>query len=62
VDLVMIASWEIWKVRNDKIFQGKNPCFSSWLSNFKNQCNLQSLRFKGDLRSSLFCAWLDAFS
>ena len=36
VDLVLIASWEIWKVRNDKIFQGKNPSFSSWLSNFKN--------------------------
>ena len=61
VDMVMIASWEIWKMRNGKIFHGKNPSFNTWLANFKNQCNLQLLRFRGDLRSS-FCAWLDAFS
>jgi hypothetical protein len=41
----MVASWEIWKVSNDKIFHGKNPSFSTLLSNFKNQCKLQSLRF-----------------
>lgn len=61
VDLVLIALWEIWKMRNDKIFRNITPRFQSWLFNFKNQCNLQLLRFKGDLRSS-FCAWLDAFS
>jgi hypothetical protein len=61
VDLVMIASWEIWKMGNGKIFHGKNPNFNTWLANFKNQCNLELLRFRGDLRSS-FCVWLDAFS
>jgi hypothetical protein len=61
VDLVMVAFWEIWKVSNDKIFHGKNPSFSTLLSNFKNQCKLQSLRFRGDMWCS-FCAWLDAFS
>jgi hypothetical protein len=34
---------------------------SSWLAKFKNQCYLQSVRFKDDLRLS-FCVWLDAFS
>jgi hypothetical protein len=32
-----------------------------WLHNFKNQCILQCVHFKDDLRSS-FCVWLDAFS
>jgi hypothetical protein len=57
----LIAAWELWNVRNDKVFQGRDPSPSVWLSNFKHQCNLQSVRFKDDLRSS-FCVWLDAFS
>jgi len=28
IEMVMIASWEIWKVRNKKIFHGKNPSSS----------------------------------
>jgi hypothetical protein len=38
-----------------------DPTPNIWLSNFKAQCSLQSVRFKDDLRSS-FCVWLDAFS
>ena len=57
----IIADWELWKLRNDKVFQRRDPNPSLWLSNFNNQCFLQSVRFKDDLRSS-FCVWLDAFS
>jgi hypothetical protein len=57
----LIAAWELWKVRNDEIFQRREPNVAVWLANFKNQCILQSVRFKEDLRSS-FCFWLDAFS
>jgi hypothetical protein len=57
----LIAAWELWKVRNDKVFQRRDPRPSVWLSNFKHQCILQPVRFKDDLRSS-FCVWLDAFS
>jgi len=60
-EATLIAAWELWKVRNDKVFQRRDPTPSLWLSNFINQCNLQSIRFKDDLRSS-FCVWLDAFS
>ena len=60
-EAALIAAWELWKVRNDKIFQRRAPSPSIWLSNFKQQCNLQSVRFKDNLRSS-FCVWLDAFS
>jgi hypothetical protein len=57
----LIVAWELWKVRNDKVFQRRDPSPSIWLSNFKHQCTLQSVRFKDDLRS-YFCVWLDAFS
>ena len=60
-ETVLIAAWELWKVRNDKVFQRHDPALPRWLGNFKSQCLLQSVRFKVDMRSS-FCVWLDAFS
>jgi hypothetical protein len=53
-EVALIAAWELWKVRNDKIFQRHDPLPATWLSNFKSQCLLQSVRFKVDLRLS-FC-------
>jgi hypothetical protein len=61
MEAAAIAAWELWKLRNDKVFQRRDPTLVLWLANFKSQCLLQSLRFKEDLRSS-FCFWLDAFS
>lgn len=60
-EAALIASWELWKLRNDKVFQRRNLSPSLWLSNLKSQCLLQSVRCKDDLRSA-FCVWLDAFS
>lgn len=60
-EATLIAAWELWKLRNDKVFQRRDSTPSIWLGNFKNQCILQSVRFKDDLRSS-FCVWLDSFS
>lgn len=53
--------WEIWKLRNDKVFNNGPAHIDVWFRNFKNHCLLQSLRFKDDLRSA-FCFWLDAYS
>jgi hypothetical protein len=61
MEISLIASWEIWKLRNRKVFDNVSPRFATWFSNFKNQCRLQSERFKVDDRSS-FCVWIDAFS
>jgi hypothetical protein len=60
-EVVLIAAWELWKLRNDKIFRARTPTPDTWFANFKNQCILQLVRFKDDLRSS-FCFWLDAIS
>ena len=61
-EATLIAAWKLWKMRNDKIFQRRQPSPSAWLANFKNQCLLQSIRFKDDLIRSSFRVWLDAFS
>lgn len=60
-EAMLIGAWELWKIRNDKVFQRHDPSVSRWLANFKSQSILQSVRFSDDLRSS-FCFWLDAFS
>jgi hypothetical protein len=60
-EAALITAWELWKMCNDKVFQRHKPSPTVWLSNFKNQCYLQFVRFKDDLRSS-FCVWLDTFS
>jgi len=54
-EATLIAAWELWKVRNDKVFARRDPTLALWWSNFKSQCLIQSVRFKDDLRSS-FCA------
>jgi len=61
VEAAMIATRELWKIRDDKVFERQNPSHAGWVCNFKKQGLLQSLRFKADLRST-FCFWLDAFS
>lgn len=33
----LIAAWELWKLRNNKIFHHKDPTLALWLANFKNQ-------------------------
>jgi hypothetical protein len=61
MEVVTIAAWEIWKIRNDRVFNNGQVHVNIWFANFKNKCLLQSLRFKDDLRSA-FCFWLDAYS
>jgi hypothetical protein len=40
MEVVIITAWEIWKIRNDKIFRNGTIHIDSWFRNFKNQCLL----------------------
>jgi hypothetical protein len=60
-EATMIAAWELWKIRNDQVFNRLQPSHQRWLQNFRSQGFLQSVRFSTDLRSA-FCFWLDASS
>jgi hypothetical protein len=61
LEMTLLAAWELWKLRNDKIFNRGNHSIARWFSNFQNQCYKHLVRFKADLRST-FRPWLDAFS
>ena len=43
MEVVTIAAWEIWKIRNDRVFNNGQVHVSIWFANFKNRCLLQSV-------------------
>jgi hypothetical protein len=47
-----IAAWEIWQIRNSKIFRGEPP-FHAWKINFASTVKLQLYRLK--IRGSRPC-------
>jgi hypothetical protein len=42
----IIGAWQIWKERNNLIFNRANPSFSSWKIGFLDEAALQSNRMK----------------
>jgi hypothetical protein len=48
----MLAAWELWKIRNDLIFNRHPPSRHRWFQNFKFQCTC--------LSSSNLFGWLVA--
>lgn len=59
IELFLIASWELWKVRNRLVFYGVQATFCRWLRNFKEEASLQANHLRDDDRR-LVCLWLDA--
>jgi len=58
MDIFLIASWEIWKLRNDKIFNQGIPTRTRWIFNIKKQVHLQLLRVKETLYPQIV-QWID---
>ena len=46
MEAFLIAAWEIWNLRNSKIFDNGRPTTRLWLHNFKQQAQLQLLRVR----------------
>ena len=46
MEVFLIAAWELWKLRNAIIFDGARCSFNLWIMRFKDQVQLQSLRFR----------------
>ena len=57
MEMVLIAAWEIWKLRNAIIFDGARCSLSLWTVRFKDQIKLQSLRFSHE-KEALVDSWL----
>jgi hypothetical protein len=58
MDLFMIATWCIWKERNDLVFNGKPPSPSAWEQRFMNEVRLHFCRFKPSFQR-VISQWLN---
>ena len=47
MEIFIMATWEIWKLRNSKIFDRRAPTIRLWVRNFKDQVILQLVRERG---------------
>ena len=50
MEIFIIAAWQIWKQRNNFIFDRGRPSFDSWKSSFFEEANLQAHRFSEQKR------------
>jgi hypothetical protein len=55
MEIALLASWNIWKERNNMYFQGVSPTMISWKARLKSDLLLLIHRTK----SSLHCHILD---
>jgi len=59
MEIFIIAAWEIWNLRNGKIFEGKPVNLQLWIVRFKDQVLLQLHRIREELRP-LVLQWLSS--
>jgi hypothetical protein len=59
VEIIILASWSIWIIRNRKIFEDQNPTFLAWKIVFKQELQLLSYRIKNKWDAP-FKAWLQS--
>ena len=56
-EVVYLAAWNIWLLRNGRIFRHERPSFAAWKRNFIHDVTLHSHRFKPSLKP-LLLAWV----
>ena len=59
MEIFIFAAWELWKLRNSKIFYQGRPTVSLWFRNFKSQVLLQLVRVREDQRPCII-QWLES--
>jgi hypothetical protein len=57
MEVVIVACWHIWLIRNAAIFRGKRPIFARWKASFIHDMYMLQYRIKAKFRPSLL-AWL----
>jgi hypothetical protein len=57
-EVVSLACWNIWKIRNAKIFENVQPRFATWRSNFIHDISLHAHRFKSD-KKQILMEWVN---
>jgi hypothetical protein len=59
MDAFIVATWEVWKLRNTVIFDAVQPSTQLWTWKFKDQFLLQLQRFRDD-RRLVISQWLES--
>jgi hypothetical protein len=57
MDIIILAAWGLWNVRNNKIFNNQRPTFQSWKSFFIHELHMLVFRMKKKYVQS-FKEWL----
>jgi hypothetical protein len=60
VEIIILAAWAIWIIRNRKSFEDQAPSLNAWKAVFKQELILLSYRMKKK-RSVAYKAWLELF-
>ena len=53
-EVVFIACWNIWTIRNGKVFRNERPSFNRWRSSFIHDISLMTHMIKSKFRDELF--------
>ena len=56
-EVIMLAYWNIWKQRNDKIFEAKKPSYAAWKREFIHDVSMLRHRIKAKHHAALL-AWI----
>jgi hypothetical protein len=57
-EVIILACWNIWKQRNNKIFKGMQPTFRNWKTGFITDVTLLKHRVK-ESSIGLLSSWID---
>jgi hypothetical protein len=61
IDIIVLATWSIWIVRNNKIFNNKRPSFAGWRAIFHEELRMLGHRIKNKFKEQFF-SWLEDFT
>ena len=57
-EIVYLAAWNVWLLRNGRIFRNERHSFAAWRRNFTHDITLLSHRFKPSLKP-LLLLWIN---
>lgn len=58
-EVVYLAAWNVWLIRNGKILRNERPTFAAWRCKFIHDISLLAHRFKSSARPALL-AWIES--
>jgi hypothetical protein len=61
MDIIVLATWSIWIVRNNKIFNNQRASFASWNAILHEELRMLGHRIKNNYKEHFF-SWLEEFT